>query len=47
MFYNCNKLIGGRGTVYDSNHIDSLYARIDANQTPGYFTLGPAPTAEP
>ena len=40
MFYKCNNLIGGAGTVYDGNYIDATYARIDdpENSQPGYFT---------
>ena len=38
MFYNCYNIIGGNGTVYESNHIDAAYARIDAEGAPGYFT---------
>ena len=34
-------LVGGAGTVYNSDHVDVEYARIDdpANGKPGYFTL--------
>lgn len=42
MFYECRKLVGGNGTVYDNNHCDNTYARIDGgpdSSTPGYFTL--------
>ena len=38
MFYNSTKLVGGNGTVYDSSHVDKVYARIDASNTPGYFS---------
>ena len=38
MFVGCIKLVGGNGTVYDSNHVDDSYAMIDKNETPGYFT---------
>lgn len=39
MFVNCNWLVGGKGTVYDENHIDGEYARIDGGpEKPGYFT---------
>lgn len=39
MFTNCSQLIGGMGTVYDSNHIDYTYANIDGGKSnPGYFT---------
>ncbi len=34
-------LTGGRGTTYNSSHVDKEYARIDDpdNGRPGYFTL--------
>ena len=41
VFLSCTKLVGGKGTIYDNNHIDYTYARIDGgpnSQTPGYFT---------
>ena len=39
MFTDCIALVGGRGTVYDANHTDAAYARIDmAPDAPGYFT---------
>ncbi|MBR5053829.1 MAG: BspA family leucine-rich repeat surface protein [Bacteroidaceae bacterium] len=39
MFLNCTKLVGGRGTTYDSNHVDEAYAHIDGGTSnPGYFT---------
>ena len=38
MFSGCIKLVGGSGTAYDADHINSEYARIDAEGTPGYFT---------
>lgn len=39
MFYGCSNLIGGHGTVYNREHIDYTYARIDGGaQAPGYFT---------
>ena len=38
MFYNCTALVGGKGTVYDANHIDKTYARPDEAGNPGYFT---------
>ena len=40
MFTNCKNLVGGKGTPYESDHVDGTYARID-NPTagePGYFT---------
>jgi surface protein len=51
MFYNCQKLIGGKGFTYDSSKTDKDYARIDNSPTyPGYFTDKNAPAeadAEP
>ena len=45
MFTNCTSLVGGRGTVYDADHTDYTYARIDmAPDAPGYFTDKNAPT---
>ena len=41
MFSDCEKLVGGNGTAYDSNHKDKDYARIDREGTPGYFTKKP------
>lgn len=39
MFIGCQKLIGGRGAVFDANHTDYTYARIDGgSDNPGYFT---------
>ena len=38
MFAECTKLVGGNGTKYDENHTDPLYARIDTERAPGYFT---------
>ncbi len=43
MFIWCFSLVGGRGTVYDENHIDSSYAHIDGGPSdPGYLTLVPS-----
>ena len=43
MFNDCKKLIGGAGTVYDSQKIDKTYARVDGGtDSPGYFTVKPA-----
>ena len=39
MFYDCNNLVGGNGTIFNSSKIDKEYARIDTPETPGYFTL--------
>lgn len=40
MFAGDNKLVGGAGTAFDTNHKDIEYARIDdpENGKPGYFT---------
>ena len=38
MFYQCNSIIGGNGTTYDSNYVDKTYARLDVTGTPGYFS---------
>ena len=39
MFKGCTSLVGGKGTVYDENHIDKEYAHIDGGASnPGYFT---------
>ena len=41
MFYNSTNIVGGAGTVYDSNHLDKEYAHYDGGQSnPGYFTRG-------
>ena len=31
-------LLEETGTTYNSNNIDATYARIDTEETPGYFT---------
>ena len=39
MFSGCTLLVGGKGTVFDSNFIDKTYARPDGGEeAPGYFT---------
>ena len=39
MFENCTKLVGGAGTIYDSNHVDVAYAHVDGGPSnPGYLT---------
>jgi len=39
IFDGCNKLVGGAGTRYDSNHTGLDYAHIDGgNLNPGYLT---------
>ena len=39
MFNDSTNLVGGNGTKYNSSYVDKTYARIDADGTPGYFTL--------
>ena len=44
MFYRCESLKGGEGTVFDENHLDMAYAHIDGGETnPGYLTYKAAP----
>ena len=38
MFSNCPKIAGENGTLFNSNHLDKEYARIDEPGKPGYFT---------
>ncbi|MCR5643695.1 MAG: BspA family leucine-rich repeat surface protein [Prevotella sp.] len=39
MFSSCTSIVGGKGTIYDSNRDGYLYARIDEGiSRPGYFT---------
>jgi len=39
MFYQCTKLVGGKGTTYNADHIDVVYAHVDGGTAnPGYFT---------
>ena len=39
MFSGCVKLVGGKGTGYNSNFLDKTYARPDGGtESPGYFT---------
>lgn len=39
MFYNCERLVGGRGTNYNPNHRNVEYAHIDGGTAnPGYLT---------
>ena len=38
MFEGCTQLVGGKGTTYDSGHINYTYANIDeGTSNPGYF----------
>jgi surface protein len=40
MFYGCTNLVGGKGTTFDWDHTDYIYARIDGGpEAPGYFTF--------
>ena len=40
MFSGCFKIVGGKGTIYDSDHTNDDYARIDEGPSkPGYFTM--------
>ena len=42
MFNDCISLVGGMGTVYDPNHTNKEYARIDRGPSnPGYFSIVP------
>jgi len=38
MFLHCTALVGGNGTVYDSEKTDKAYARPDEEGQKGYFT---------
>ena len=39
MFENCTSLVGGKGTTYNSSHVDKAYAHIDGGTSnPGYLT---------
>ena len=43
LFENCRSLIGEQGTIFDANHIDKEYARIDGGASkPGYFSSKPS-----
>ena len=42
MFGSCVSLVGEKGTVWDEEHTDASYARLDeAPENPGYFTSEP------
>lgn len=48
MFYNCEKIVGGKGTRYDKKHTDVEYARIDGGTSaPGYLTYKESGTISP
>lgn len=38
MFYNCVSLVGGNGTTFNSSNTSYIYAKVDKEGTPGYFT---------
>lgn len=38
MFTGDGKIVGGAGTTYDKNNVDSKYAHVDNASNPGYFT---------
>ncbi|MBO7608608.1 MAG: BspA family leucine-rich repeat surface protein [Muribaculaceae bacterium] len=39
MFRNCSKIVGGSGTIYDSNHTNKEYAHVDGGlSNPGYLS---------
>ena len=42
MFYDCIKIVGGRGTTYTFRHVDAAYAHIDGGlSNPGYLSRPP------
>ena len=43
MFFGCTSLIGGNGTIFNSNLIDATYAKIDTVDNAGYFTYKESP----
>ena len=44
MFYDCNNLVGGSGTPFDSSYVDKTYARVDnLPDEPGYLTYKAQP----
>ena len=45
MFYGCRTLVGGEGTIYDESHVNHEYARVDKEDSPGYFTNKNSKTA--
>ena len=40
MFSGCTSLVGGNGTVYDSENTGVDYAQVDKKGNPGYLTAG-------
>lgn len=46
MFRDCEKLVGGKGTVYNEEHTNINYAHPDGGTgKEGYFTMGEIPTS--
>ncbi len=41
MFFGCSNLKGGIGTAYNSSNVTATYARPDATDKPGYFSIRP------
>ena len=40
MFWGCDSLVGGAGTIYSSSHTNKDYAHVDGGtDNPGYFTF--------
>ena len=47
MFLNCTKLVGEKGTVYNSKRISGRYAHIDdAPDNPGYLSSEPGSSTD-
>ena len=38
LFYSCNRLVGGNGTVWSSSNTGYTYMRIDRTGQAGYLT---------
>ena len=38
MFLDAKNIVGGNGTTYNNRYTNATYARIDTEETPGYFT---------
>lgn len=47
MFYGCEKLRGGNGTLFDPDYVDKRYARPDQDGQPGYFSDTKEETKDP
>jgi len=39
IFKDCVNLVGGNGTVYNSEYVNREYARVDSAEAPGYLTF--------